>query len=243
MDLKQRIELFERIDKAGNKLKIIRDIRASTRTFNDTDALKILNKQLSEETNKLKKEILNKKIYVLEELRKPVKQTLKLLDDLRDEFRNISSNHDHHWRDICICHLFPPGLVPNVYADEFNNPKQSIATLAISTLFSGHFYSGVNLDSRLFSFMRITYHLGHDTFNIFEGGMRRILEYTDKNTIKDTFDIFTDEIEKWIEIRYEYSGNDRVSNFREELRIRVEKLGGTEWSEFLFDKDATAKST
>ena len=105
MDLKQRIEFFERIDKAENKWKIIRDIRTPTRTFNDTDALKILNKQLSEETNKLKKEILNKKIYVLEELRKPVKQTLKLLDDLRDEFRNMSSKHDYHWRDICICEI------------------------------------------------------------------------------------------------------------------------------------------
>lgn len=243
MNQKQKAELFGRIDKWEQKLKNIREIRASLLTNNDTDAIKILNKQLCEETDKQKKEILNKKIYVLEELRKPFKQSLKLLDDLRNEFRNISS-YDQNWSRICICQLFPVGYGPaNIqsaqqgfpsYANKFNDPKQSIATLAISSLLSGRFKS-VNLDSRIFNFMTITYHLGGDSFNIFEG-MWRLLEYTDKNTIKDTFDIFTYEIEKWIKSEYDFSRDDKVSSFREELRIRVEKSGGTEWSDYLLDK-------
>ena len=172
MDLKQRIELL-------NEWKKIRKIRLSK---------KILNKRLSEETNKHKKEILNRK-YGWREQRKTLKQTLKLLDDLRNEIRNFSSYHDKNWRRICICQLFPSQFGPS-YANKLNDPKQSIATLAISTLLSRHFYSA-NLDSQFFNFMSVTYHLGGDTFNIFNSGLRRFLEYTDKNTIKDTFDIFT----------------------------------------------------
>ena len=119
------------------------------------------------------------------------------VNDLRNEIRNFSSYHDKNWRRICICPLFPSQFGPS-YANKLNDPKQSIATLAISTLLSRHFYSA-NLDSQFFNFMSLTYHLGGDTFNIFNSGLRRFLEYTDKNTIKDTFDIFTDEIEAVVE--------------------------------------------